>query len=52
MTRDELCGHVADVLALRLSNDQTVLTLLSRTNSADPKQLLAAALAVVREQTN
>jgi predicted nucleic acid-binding Zn-ribbon protein len=52
MTRDELCGHVADVLALPLSDSQTIQTLQSRVNGADLKQLLAAALAVAREQVN
>ena len=52
MTRDELCGHVADVLTLPLSDSDTVQTLLSRVNGADPKQLLSAALAVAREQVS
>ena len=52
MTSDELRGHVADVLATPLSDDRTVQALLSRANGADPKQLLAAALAVAREQTD
>jgi hypothetical protein len=49
MTRDELRGHVTDVLALPLSDDQTIEFLLSRVNGADPKRLLVAALAVARE---
>jgi len=52
MTLDELRGHVADLPALPLGDSQTIRMLLSRTNAADPKQLLAAALAVAREQTN
>ena len=51
MTRDELCGHVADVLALPLSDNQTIQTLQSRVNGADLEQLLVAALSVAREQT-
>jgi septal ring factor EnvC (AmiA/AmiB activator) len=52
MTRDELCGHVADVLSLPLSDNQTIQTLQSRVNGADLEQLLAAALAVAREQAS
>jgi hypothetical protein len=52
MTRDEMRGHVADVLAGPLSDGQTIQTLLSRANGADLKQLLAAALSVAREQVN
>src|SRR5262245_32380050 len=54
MTRDEMRGHVADVLAGPLSDGQTIQTLLSRANAngADLKQLLAAALSVAREQVN
>jgi len=52
MTRNELRGHVADVLAAPLSDSQTIQVLLARANGAEPKQLLAAALAVAREQTN
>jgi hypothetical protein len=52
MTCDELRGHVADVLALPLSDSQTIRALLSRVNGADPEQLLAAALAVARQQVS
>ena len=50
MTRDELCGHVADVLATPLSDSQTIQTLLSRANGASLEDMLVAALAVAREQ--
>ena len=52
MTRDELCGHVADVLATPLSDSQTIQTLLSRANGASLEDMLAATLAVAREQLN
>jgi septal ring factor EnvC (AmiA/AmiB activator) len=50
MTCEELRGHVADVLTLPLSDNQTIQTLLSRVNGADPNQLLVAALSVARER--
>jgi hypothetical protein len=52
MTHDELCGHVADVLALPLGDSQTLRALLSRVNCADLDQLLAAAFSVARSQAN
>ena len=50
MTRDELCGHVADVLAAPLSDSRRAQTLLSRANGASLEDMLVAALAVAREQ--
>jgi hypothetical protein len=52
MTLDELRGHIADVLALPLGDSDTIQTLLSRANGADPKHLLSAALVVAREQVS
>jgi hypothetical protein len=52
MTRDELRGHVADVLAAPLSDSQTLRELKSRVNGADLNQLLVAALSVAREQVS
>jgi hypothetical protein len=50
VTHDELRGHIAAVLALPLSGNQTTAALLSHVNGAEPKQLLTAALAVAREE--
>jgi septal ring factor EnvC (AmiA/AmiB activator) len=47
---DELRGHITDVLALRLSNSQTTAAVLSRVNGTALNDVLAAALAVAREQ--
>jgi len=52
MTRDEMGGHIEDVLARPLSNGQMMMALSTRTNGADSSQLLAAALAVARAQAN
>jgi hypothetical protein len=52
MTLDELRGHVADVLAISLSDGQTIQALLSRVNGADLNQLLFAALSVARDQVS
>jgi len=53
MTHDELCGHVADVLAIAsLSDSQTLRILQSRANGVNPEQLLAAAITVAREQVS
>src|SRR5262249_17828668 len=52
MTGDELRGHVADVLALPLSDSQTTAALLARAPFTEENQLLTAALAVAREQVN
>jgi septal ring factor EnvC (AmiA/AmiB activator) len=52
MTRDEMRGHVGDVLATPLSDDRMLQELQSRVNGADLKQVLVAALAVAREQVS
>ena len=53
MTHDELCGHVADVLAIAsLSDSQTLRILQSRANGVNPEQLLAAAITVALEQVS
>ena len=53
MTHDELCGHVADVLAIAsLSDSQTLRILQLRANGVNPEQLLAAAITVAREQVS
>jgi phage shock protein A len=51
MLNDEVCGHLADVLDLSgVSVGRTLELIKHRVNGAAPGQLLAAAVAVMRDQ--
>jgi hypothetical protein len=51
MLDEDVRGHIGDAIAVAsLSNSQTVATILRRVNGATQKQLLAAAVTVLREQ--